>query len=201
MARKGPGRHPEPGDLSGVRLPLKESESIWFRCHQKDFRALYFGRSGDSRFDAPEQEYGVLYAAETLEGAFIETFGLRSKPAVRHITWRHLRDRRFAEISFARPLRLVDLTSAGLAVLGADARVCTGGDYTVSQLWSLALWQHPDQPDGILYRSRHDPSLSCAAIFDRVDDETSERDFGSLTEPRHRLLLASLLDRYEFGLV
>ena len=37
----------------------------------------------------------------------------------------------------------------------------------IAQRWSRALWEHPQQPDGIIYRSRHDPSKVCAALFDR----------------------------------
>jgi hypothetical protein len=30
------------------------------------------------------------------------------------------------------------------------------------------LWRHPDQPDGVLYRSRLDPDVKCVALYDRA---------------------------------
>jgi RES domain len=50
--------------------------------------------------------------------------------------------------------------------IGVDNRLTTG-PYEVAGRWALALWRHPDSPDGILYRSKHDPNHICAAIFDR----------------------------------
>ena len=38
------------------------------------------------------------------------------------------------------------------------------------QLWSPALGEHGDQPEGILYRSRHDDSALCVAVYDRAKD-------------------------------
>ena len=46
------------------------------------------------------------------------------------------------------------------------AALSTGG-YRASRQWALALWRHKDRPDGLAYISRHNPSLLCAAIFDR----------------------------------
>src|SRR6478735_5682570 len=50
----------------------------------RDHDPLFFGRSGLNRFDAPAGEYGVLYAGESVECAFIETFG--SATGIRAIT-------------------------------------------------------------------------------------------------------------------
>jgi hypothetical protein len=46
------------------------------------------------------------------------------------------------------------------------AALSTGG-YHSSRQWALTLWGHKDRPDGLVYISRHNPSLLCAAIFDR----------------------------------
>jgi len=89
-----------------------------------------------------------------------------------------------AEVTFSRSLDLVDPEGAGLSKVGADARLSSGGDYRLAQRWSLAFWCHPDQPDGILYRSRHNPRVLCAAIYDRVEvsgDEVRAEDLGSIT--------------------
>jgi hypothetical protein len=73
------------------------------------------------------------------------------------------------KLDAARPLRLVDLTGPGLAQLGADARLWSGS-IRIAQLWSQALFNHPEQPDGIYYLSRLNPARCCAAIFDRVGE-------------------------------
>ncbi len=98
-------------------------------------------------------------------GAFIETLGHTT--GARVITQSALHNRGIAELHTRRPLRLVDLTGAGLARIGADERLGTG-DYTVAQRWSAAFFRHPQKPDGLCYRSRHDPDRLCAALYQRV---------------------------------
>ncbi len=63
-------------------------------------------------------------------------------------------------------LRLVRAHGAGLARLGTTAALSTG-PYAGSRCWALTLWKHKDRPDGLVYPSRHNPGLLCAAIFDR----------------------------------
>lgn len=87
-----------------------------------------------------------------------------------------------------------------MAQIGSDSRLATES-YRLSQLWALALHQHPDEPDGLLYRSRHDPSQLCAAIFDRAADALTATSLGSLADPSNAALLADLLDTYGFSLI
>jgi hypothetical protein len=159
---------------------------------------LYFGSSGNNRFDAPNQEYGVLYVSRDVFGAFIETFGHATGSNV--VTMAELLRRGLARIEAGRPLRLVDLTGPGLARLSADGRLSTG-DLDIAQRWSLALYNHPDQPDGICYRARHDPSRLAAALFERPDTAFQTVPLGSLAAPRNRRRLRRLLDTYQFGLL
>jgi RES domain len=85
-----------------------------------------------------------------------------------------------------------------LARIGADNRLGTG-DYRIAQRWSHVLWVHPDEPDGMFYRSRHDPSRTCLAIFDRAADAVSASNVGSFVERAHLALLAEILDAYDIG--
>jgi hypothetical protein len=71
----------------------------------------------------------------------------------------------------------------------------------VSQPWALALHQHPERPDGIRFRSRHDPSRLCAALFDRIAGDLTATVVGSLAEPRHATTLGEIPDTYSFGLI
>src|SRR5262249_26221625 len=119
---------------------------------------------------------------------------------VRFVEQAELAVRGLARVRPKRPLRLVNLTSEGLARLGADARL-TAGDYDVAQRWARAMHDHPKKPDGIAYASRHDPSRVCAAIFERAGSELEVAALGALADPAHAMLVASLLDTYGFGLV
>ncbi len=194
MSEKGPGNHRLPSDLSALPLPLTTVEKTWFRCHRRGRNAIYFGKNGDFRFDAPNREFGVMYLGESPEAALVETF-IRGKSTERHITIHELHENPLSEIRFDYALRLVDLTANGLIRLGADARICTGGNYSVSQHWALALWRHPDQPDGIFYCSRHNLSLRCAAVFERAGGTVTSSNFGSLADILH------ILGRYNFNLL
>ncbi len=107
---------------------------------------LALARNRENRFDSPTRRYGVLYVAETLDGALIETFGRVLGRRVLQLG--DVRSRHLATVSATRPLRLVDLTGRGLSLIGADASLAAGRDYEVTQAWSRVLYEHPDRPDG-----------------------------------------------------
>lgn len=189
---------PPPGDLDGRRLPTVSSRSPWFRVHRSGRDAVYFGKSGLGRFDSPDGSYGVLYAARDFAGAFIETFGWNT--GVNLVSRSELEARELAEVAASEELVLVDLTGKGLARIGADARLATG-EHAVSQSWSSALFGHPEEPDGILYRARHDPDSLAVALHERTRHKGVEaRPLGSLADRQNAELLANALDRYGFGL-
>jgi hypothetical protein len=83
--------------------------------------------------------------------------------------------------------------------LGLDGRICTSS-YAVAQAWSDALRKHPEEPDGILFPSRHELSLPSCAIFDTVKDELDWKRWGSLDESRFATELATLLAMGDLGL-
>lgn len=150
------------------RLPVivMPQPTAWHRVHRTVHDPVNFGPRNppSSRYDDPECVFGTLYAGETLEAAFVETM-LRN-PRLRIVSLAEVMARRHASIQASRDLRLVDFCGAGLSAVGTTGAVNTGS-YRVSQAWSAALHEHPDAPDGILYWSRHNPSLRCAAIFER----------------------------------
>jgi len=194
-----PGPHPEPPvDLAQRSLPLLSTDRVWFRVYRLQHAPLYFSRSGNNRFDPPAGEYSVLYLGQDEHCAFIETFG--HPTGVRFVTVSALRTRGLARIEARRPLRLVDLTGPGLARLGADERLCSG-DYGSAQRWALALQRHPERPDGLCYRARHDPSRLCAAVYNRAAKSLKVVRLGSFTATANEHLLAELLETYAFGLL
>jgi hypothetical protein len=139
----------------------------------------------------------VLYAAQTLDGAFIETFG--RSPGINLVRIDQLASRSMAAIEPTRPLRLVDLTGAGLAKIGATAYV-TAGAHPCAQMWSRALWSHPSRPDGLLFRARHDPECACVAIFSRARRFVRAVPQGALLDAARRPTLGATLRRYGFSL-
>lgn len=142
-----------------------------------------------------------MYIGADFYCCFIETFGRLDRGTIdfRVVDRSSLETRCISQITVTRPLRLVDLTGPGLRRIGADGRLCTG-DHTQARLWALALWGHPEQPDGILYPARHDPSRKSAALFDRAADAVHIGARQRLIDlPRRRL--EAVLNRYEFAIV
>lgn len=185
-----------PSDLADRQLPVVETAGPWLRIHLTAYGPLFFGRTLESRFDDPDQEFGVLYAAETLDGAFIETFG--RSPGHNSVRQRQLARRSLARIEVRRRLRLVDLTGPGLARIGATAALFAG-PHGPAQAWSRALWSHPAAGDGLLNRARHDPSCHTVAIFDRARPLVRADDLGSLIAPANIGALDETLSRYDFS--
>ena len=186
-----------PADLAQRDLPVVRLAGPWLRIHRQIHDPIFFGTTRSNRFDDPRRQYGVLYVAETLDGAFIETFG--RSPGVNTVSQRQLSDRALARIQASRPLRLVDLTGPGLAQIGATGSL-TSGSHDVAREWSRALWTHPSRPDGLLFRARHDPSCLSVAIFTRASRLVRSTRVGGLLDPAQLPLLAATLQRYRFSL-
>lgn len=194
-----PSPHPEPtADLQARELPVIQVEASWFRIHKTRHSALYYGRFGKNRFDAPAQEYGVMYVALDPHGAFIETFG--SQTGIRVVSTDELSIRSISDLTCKRPLKLVDITGPGVVHFGADGRLATG-DHRLAQRWARALWSHPVQVDGIYYPARHDLSQHCAAIFDRAKSVFDIANTQGCISRSFSKTLATILNTYQFGLV
>jgi hypothetical protein len=184
------------------RLPrLTPSRGPFFRIHPADRRALHFGRAGRWRFDAPAGRFGVLYAAEDLHGAFVETF-LRVPGPGGRVSRADLAARAVSRVGTRRPLRLLDLTGANLSRLRLDAQLFATMEYARTQAWAAAFHDHPDAPDGLRYRSRHDPDRFAVALFDRAEPALRERALApSLTDEAFLPRLAEVLETYAVALV
>ena len=152
--RRSPPRHPPPPllrDAARYQLPLVSLAGPWVRIFRfaPGRSPIYFGSARTYRFDDPLGRFGMLYAAEHLAGAFIETFGR----AVGHhlIAVPDLQERHLASVHATKPLQLVDLRGRHLAALGATGELTAGRDYVRSQRWSRWFYSHPQRPDGLLY--------------------------------------------------
>lgn len=194
-----PGLHPPPPqDLNQRKLPLKkiEATTIFYRVHKSKYRAIHFGNTGGGRFDTPE---GIVYLGIDEYVAFRETIGRFSK--YRSISGKELEKRRMSEVKSDRLLSLVDLTGKGLTRLEADARLFTGS-YKIAQQWSKALQDHPNTPDGIYYRSRHDPSRFCLALYQKHTSSILQViNTYEFMSNDYQVRLGKILDEYEYGLI
>lgn len=195
-----PSSHPEPpSDLQTRQLLLRNTSQAWLRIYKVSNKPIYFGRTRKNRFDAPNDEFGVMYVANDLHGAFIETFG-RSFSKV--VTMNSLSVTGLARIHVSRELKLIDLAESGsLAKIGADNRLSCDTDYALTQRWSKALYDHPANIDGILYMSRLDPKRLSCALFDRISDVVKAEGLGTLGRPEHAGQIALVLDTYDWALI
>lgn len=154
-----------PDDCLVVRLPAGTRIT---RVHWRTNGPLWFGPSpGDppgNRFDAPAGEYGTLYGAQELKGAFSETV---LRKAARIIAWPIVEKRSWSVLELQREVVIAQLHGDGLAWHGVTAEICTGYDYGPSQALSLAF--HGKGLDGIAYRGQHNNDQISYALFDRVE--------------------------------
>jgi len=199
------GDHPgPPSDLAQRRLRLTQLDPPLFRIFPVKHDPLYFGKRGRGRWDDSKRRYGVLYAAQTPLGAFAERLLVRPGMLAEGV-WipaqgvpvsagdLHLFG--LAELQIASPLRCVDLRGPGLAAMEADARLTTG-PHRASQQWSGPLFEHPQRPDGILWRSRADPEQIAVALHERARAAVSAVVRGRLADPRNADVLEAISERY-----
>ena len=132
----------------------------------------------------------------TADAAFAEVF-LR-KLASMSVAQVDLQARAISTFN-AKPLRCVELTGSGLRKLSCDNRISTEKPYSTTHLWSRALFLHPQQPDGLVYRSRHNPRFRCLALFDRCDAKLTEVRSEPLMDSPRRAWCSVQLDRYELA--
>jgi hypothetical protein len=165
---------------------------------------LGYGKS-PSRFSDPRRRieanrFGVLYLGQSLKVCFLEAVlrdqrdgTLGSLPMQED----ELRSRRFAEIEVGTSLRLVDLREDRAVVMGIPSDVHRASRHALARAWSVALYEHPAAPDGIIYPSRLNGHTNLA-VYDRA--------VAKLRPVRIRNLLAvpeltTVLDDLEVALV
>lgn len=140
------------------------------RVHRKQQGPVFFGpgpgKPPQNRFDAPEGEYNLLYAAQRLEGAFVET--VLRRPVGRIVKRAFIEQRMWTPLRLERALTLAKIMDEGLLFHGVDAAVTASEDYAASRNLALSLFEDFPSVDGLVYRSRHNNGEVCYAVFDRV---------------------------------
>lgn len=144
------------------------------RIHRRDYPdPLGFGKNA-SRFSDPrrrvsENRFGVLYLGSTLKVCLVEAIlrdrrdGLVGDVVVDE---RELGDRLYSQICVQTPLRLVDLRGDNAMRMGIPSDVVRGRTQGLARKWSLAIYEHPTEIDGIIYPSRLNTETNFA-IYDR----------------------------------
>jgi hypothetical protein len=208
VARSAPLPHPDPPlHLSQIELPvtlLYDLQPTWWRLYGCNHNSsLHWGRAVRYRFDDPHGAYGVLYLGADVCCAFIETFGDSRGPAgTLELAEKDLSGECLATVTVPQDLQVVDLTGAGLANIGADARLTAGDNYPQSRLWSRALWEHPSKPNGIYYRARHDPERFSVALFHNERSAAVIEELrGPLSSPSNIEDLTDILRAYTVSLL
>ncbi|PXW50274.1 RES domain-containing protein [Chelatococcus asaccharovorans] len=140
------------------------------RVHRSSLDPIFFGPGRNvpatNRFDSASGRFGVLYAGLTRRGALAET--LLRNPQRLMVAMTDIVGRSVSGLVSSRPMRMVRLYGSGLQAVGTDNSISTG-PYEPCGLWSDALWDHPDRPDGLAYQSRHDSSEICVVIFEKAN--------------------------------
>jgi hypothetical protein len=202
-----PRRLKVPADFATRRLPtylLDCAVTPLWRIHRSAHGAIWFNRPGVSgtrfRFDAPADEFGVLYASPDFSVCMAEAM-IRDRFADSGSPLElELAEVRKRSITAVGPRRRSVLTLANLTedlfVLGADASLATSSDYADANLWALAIHEHPQHVDGIAYCSRYTSGIA-TAIFERVDMEVKTPP----TELEKSAELGPFLNRYAIALL
>ncbi|KGD94052.1 RES family NAD+ phosphorylase [Rhizobium sp. YS-1r] len=183
---RGPsGAAPPPPDWlvgSGLPIDIIPAGQILHRVHRSALEPVFFGPGGGvpatNRFDSTTGRFGVLYVGTSRAGALAETI-LRN-PQRLMVSMTEITGRSVSELACARPLKIVRMHGTGLQAVGTDNAISTG-PYGPCGLWTDALWDHPDRPDGLAYQSRHDSGEICLALFERGDMEFSHVGGAPLT--------------------
>lgn len=183
------------------RLPIEKLKTgvELFRIHRAIREPLWFGpgegNGPTNRFDDTNGNFRICYFGCSQEAAFAETF-LR-RPPVSILSRSMANDRCITRCIVKRNISLVPLYGSGLAKIGATSSIVSGR-YRVSREWSRIIWDHPQKPDGLIYRCRHDDDQLAVALFDRSKSAVVMKDTVGLRDDL--LLFGRLLNRYELAL-
>lgn len=160
--------------------------TVLYRINHGAFNSsLHFGSTGYSRWDDPKRHYGVLYVADSVDGAFAETYGhgINQIPLdQRVLSEASLASRKLFAIRVTAPVEVAEFHGAGLPRLGLDGQITTITDYSKPQAWSRWIFDDEKGFAGLAYHARHLPTSVGFAFFDRARMHLKEEDLGPLSQ-------------------
>ncbi len=137
------------------------------RVHGLKRPAINFRLNPAHRFSHPNAPAGLLYLGESCETCLWECFGDSILDPDSLIPSQQWINQRVSEVTFKKPLRLCDLTQTAVrSALKVDLSALKHTDLTVPQAWGLAIQNHPEEVDGLLYNSRF-TGERCLVLFER----------------------------------
>lgn len=179
-----------PGNISHSKLKiavLNQGTKLFRISLASHPTPLFFNTKQTGRFNSPAGEYGVCYAADSVDAAFAESFGhsvtTRFAPnQSKIIAESDLDANHVYEIEVIDLLHLGELCGSGLPRLNLDNSINTSPKpYSLPQQWSKWVYNHGNNLDGIRYHSRHLPNNRGEALFGRCYPKLAVRDMGSLS--------------------
>lgn len=155
-----------------------------------------------SRFSDPTgQAFGVVYLGASLSVCFAEAI-LRDRGDGRVVAlplpFSEIEGWVCAEIELTEELRLIDLTGDGALRMGVPSDVMGARDQATARVWSAAFHMHPDQVDGILYRSRLNEEHN-VVLYSRALSKIRTVATPRLVDLRDEL--AAVIDKFDLGIV
>jgi RES domain len=191
--------HPlPPEDLNSRKLKIEvlATGTTLFRIHASAYSPIFFGQSLPHRFDAPKQ-YGILYVGMTDSVAFLEA--IRGRVREGWLDRQSLSGQSMSKIVVNSPLSLIRASGPALEQMGANSGLFSTKHRSITQAWSLAFWQHPQQAHGIMYPSCHDNEQFCLALYsDRSQEKISVQSTVELLSDKYRDRLDEITSTYGY---
>lgn len=157
-----------------------EAESLLQHVSRVAYRGmpLYYGCGAVNRYDDPRRGYGVLYLAEDLPTALMESVFHKHQWYARQkrsIALTEIRRRMVRAVGVLHALRLFDLNAPGVMtrVFGLNLELLSTRHYRHTQQVSAivrGLCRHDGAPwfDGIYYPSRNNFPSKAVALFEHA---------------------------------
>lgn len=114
---------------------------------------MFWGRQLLGRWNDPNGRFGVLYASDSVDAAFAETFGRElmnslAPASVKFLSRQELTERCVARLWAERDLQMLDFTGPALQALNLDARLLHNCNaLEVCQHWARWVQGAPEQPE------------------------------------------------------
>jgi len=203
------GKRP-PKSFATSRLDLstiQPGSKLWWHLTLARYPdPLGFGKT-PSRFSDPrvampdEERFGVFYLGTSIQVCFLETV-LRDRRTARMgylpIEQSELQVWNTVAVDFGEPALLVDLTGDGAVRMGLPTDAVRTARHHWGQIWSLAIWSHDSQPDGIMFPSRLNGETNIA-LFDRAMPKI--RSAGVVPLMHQYGAMADIVRRFDLAIV